>query len=325
MVEQRVCETVACESRAPQSAKKRKSALKRRKNIVGWAFIALPLIGTFVFSILPTLMSLYLSMTFWRGYTPIWQAEWRGFENFYNVLFGVYSREFYRSILNTVILLIQLPVSMFLSLLLAVALNRDMAGTGFFRVVYYIPSLVTSVVVVLIFQNLFDTNGIINQALSLIGVDKVSWLSVPGRSSVVIITLSVWKNIGGTLLMYMAGLQGVSGEYYEAARLDGASAATMFFKITLPLLQPMTFYLLITGIIGGFQAFNEPYLMFPYNYGFGPESSTETVMVFMYYQYSQNSMMGIASAISWVLALIIFIITAVQFLYNRHKDKEVNG
>ena len=86
----------------------------------------------------------------------------------------------------------------------------------------------------------------------------------------------------------------------------------------------MTFYLLITGIIGGFQAFNEPFLMFPYNYGFGPESSTETVMVFMYYQYSNNSMMGIASAISWVLAAIIFCITALQFWYNRRRDKEVN-
>lgn len=312
----------AVAGKVPQ--KKRKNALRRRKNITGWAFIALPLIGTVVFSIIPTLMSLYLSMTFWRGYTNIWQAEWIGFENYYNILFGVYSGEFYKSILNTLILMIQLPVSMFLSLVLAVALNRRLVGAGFFRVVYYIPSLVTSVVVVLIFQNLFDTNGVINSFLSLFGVEKTSWLSVPGRASVVIIALSVWKNIGGTLLMYMAGLQGIEGEYYEAARLDGAGGAVIFWKITLPLLQPMTFYLLITGIIGGFQAFNEPFLMYQYNYGFGPESSTETVMVFMYYQYSNNSMMGLASAISWVLAAIIFVITAIQFAYNRHKDKEVN-
>lgn len=304
--------------------KKRGNALRRRKNITGWAFIALPVIGTVVFSILPTIMSLYISLSFWRGYTNIWKAEWIGFKNYYDILFGVYSSEFYKSILNTLILLIQLPVSMFLSLLLAVALNRRLIGAGFFRVVYYIPSLVTSVVVVLIFQNLFDTNGVINSFLSLFGVKKTSWLSVPGRSSAVIITLSVWKNIGGTLLMYMAGLQGIEGEYYEAARLDGASGPVIFWKITLPLLQPMTFYLLITGIIGGFQAFNEPFLMFPYNYGFGPESSTETVMVFMYYQYSNNSMMGIASAISWVLAAIIFCITALQFWYNRRRDKEVN-
>lgn len=302
----------------------RNKVLRRRKNITGWAFISLPFVGTIVFSIIPTIMSLYISLTFWRGYTSIWKAEWIGFDNYYDILFGVYSSEFYRSILNTLILLIQLPVSMFLSLVLAVALNRRLIGTGFFRVVYYIPSLVTSVVVVLIFQNLFDTNGVINSFLSLFGVEKTSWLSVPGRSSAVIITLSVWKNIGGTLLMYMAGLQGIEGEYYEAARLDGASGPVIFWKITLPLLQPMTFYLLITGIIGGFQAFNEPFLMFPYNYGFGPESSTETVMVFMYYQYSNNSMMGIASAISWVLAAIIFIITALQFWYNRRRDKEVN-
>lgn len=132
----------AVAGKVPQ--KKRKNALRRRKNITGWAFIALPLIGTVVFSIIPTLMSLYLSMTFWRGYTNIWQAEWIGFENYYNILFGVYSGEFYKSILNTLILMIQLPVSMFLSLVLAVALNRRLVGAGFFRVVYYIPSLVTS-------------------------------------------------------------------------------------------------------------------------------------------------------------------------------------
>lgn len=296
--------------------------LQQRRNLVGWLFIALPLIGTFVFSIIPTLMSLYLSCTYWRGYTPIWEAKWVGFENYYDVLFGIYQKEFFRSIGNTFILLIQLPLSLLFAIVCAVALNRKMVGVGFFRVVYYIPSLVTSVVVVLIFQNLFNTEGAINAFLAVFGVPKVSWLSVPGRSSVVIIVLSLWKNLGGNLLMYLAGLQGIGSEYYEAARIDGASTTVMFWKITIPLLKPMTFYMMITGVMGGMQAFNEPFLMFPYNYGFGPESSTETVMVFMYYQYSQNSMMGIASAISWLLAVIIFIFTLIQFWYNKRSEKE---
>lgn len=296
--------------------------LERRENAVGWLFIILPLLGTVVFSIVPTLMSGYLSFTMLRGYTPLWQAEWIGFDNYYDILIGMYHTEFYRSILNTFILMLQLPVSMIISMLLAVALNRKLFGAGAFRVIYYIPCLTTSVVIVIIFQNLFNTEGSVNRLLSVFGIPAKSWLNTSGLASVVIIVLSVWKNIGGSMLMFLAGLQSIGKEYYEAAELDGANGWQKLIKITVPLLKPMTFFMLITGVMGAFQAFNEPYLMFPFNFGMGPEGSTETVMVFMYYQYANNNMMGLASAISWLLAIIIFVFTVIQFWYNKRTNRE---
>lgn len=302
--------------------KRKMTKLQRQENLVGWLFVAVPLIGTAVFTVLPVLMSLYLSFTQWRGFTPIWQAEWVGLSNFREILFGSYQSEFFGSILNTLFMVLSLPITLFFSLLVAILLNRTLPGAGVFRVVYYIPALSTAVVVVLIFQNLFAEQGLINQFLALLHIQGPMWLNQKGYATVVIIVLSLWKNLGGNMLMFLAGLQSISKDYNEAAMLDGANSCQIFLKITLPLLKPMTFFMLVTGLMGGLQAFNEPFLMFPYNFGYGPESSTETVMVFMYYQFSNNNALGMASAISWLLAIIIFIVTMVQFWYNKRSEKD---
>lgn len=305
----------------PKGIFKRYGGILKKENLVGLLYTSIPVIGVLLFMLVPVILSIFLCFTSWSGYNTIFSADIVGFRNFKDLFVGVYSKEFLGSMLNTLILMLSVPIGMVLSLLLALALNRKMMGSNVFRIIYYIPCITNVVAVTIIFNQLFYSDGAMNQLLGFLGIPAVSWLFEPMASRAVIILLLVWKGLGYTTLLYLAGLQGVSREYYEAAKLDGANGFQMFIKITVPLIQPMTFFLLVTGIMSGLQIYTEPSIMFPFNFGKGPELSTQTIMVFLYYNFSKIDQLGVASAVAWVLTIIIFIVTAIQFYINGRRDK----
>lgn len=296
-----------------------RSALKKNEAVFGWLFIALPILSVLLFTLVPTILSLYLSLCRWSGYGALSAAEFIGFQN-YIELFTVpeVRSDLLLSIGNTVVMMAYIPISLVLSLLLAMALNRDIPLRGAFRVIYYIPCIASVVAVTILFNQLFQTQGVIN---SLFHSD-VQWLLKPWPCRIVIILLLTWKTVGYNTLLYLAGLQGIANDYYEAATLDGASAFRKLINIAIPLLRPTTFFLVVTGIMGGLQIFTEPTILFAYNSGLGPEKCVMTIMVYLYNQYALYDKIGMSTAISWILSLLIFVVTIIQFAVNARRERD---
>ncbi len=298
----------------------KKNKFNRREDIAGYLFLAPTLISILVFFAIPTVLSLYICFTNWNGYVPIGEAEWTGFKNFSDMLGGLYGEEFWQAVGNTVIMMIYVPIAVVLSLLLAVALNNGVPGSKVFRVLYYIPALANVVAITILFQKLFQNDGIINSMFNSLGIGSVEWLYEPNGSRAVVVILLIWKTVGYLTLLYIAGLQSVDAEVYEAAMLDGANSVTVFFKITLPLLRSITFFVVVTTLIGGFQIYTEPSILFPFLDGKGPEKSTQTIMVFFYYHFSKTDQLGLASCASWFLTILMFAVTGVQFYVNKRRQ-----
>lgn len=302
--------------------KKQVNKLNRAEYVWGWLFIAVPLLGVLAFTVVPVFMSIYVSMVDWSGLTHLNKAVFVGFQNYADIFGGIYTKDFLVALANTFIMMLSVPIGMILSLLLALALNGKTPGKHVFRVIYYIPSIANVVAVTILFNKLFSVNGVINQLFNKLNMPSVEWLYKPGPARIMIIILLVWRNLGYTTLLYLSGLQGINSEYYEAARLDGANGVQIFWKITLPLLSPMTFYVIVTGVMNALQLYTEPTIMFPYSNGKGPQDGTSTIMVLLYYQYTSNKNIGSASAIAWILALIIMFVTALQFFINSRREKD---
>jgi len=298
---------------------KKRSALKRKEGIFGWLFIAPPILSVLLFTLVPTALSVYLSLCRWSGYGELSSAEFLGLKN-YIELFTVpeMRADLFLSIGNTVIMMAYIPISMIIALLLAMALNRDIPLRGAFRVVYYIPCIASVVAVTILFNQLFQTEGVIN---SLFHTD-IQWLLKPWTSRIVIILLLIWKSVGYNMLLYLAGLQGIPQDFYEAATLDGANSFRKLIDITVPLIRPTTFFLVVTGVMGGLQIFTEPTILYAYNSGLGPEKSVMTIMIFLYNQYAHYDKIGMSTAISWILSLLIFAVTLIQFAVNARRERE---
>jgi multiple sugar transport system permease protein len=291
--------------------------LQRTENVWGYAFVAIPLIGMVVFVIIPFIMSIYASFTSWPLGQPILSAKLVGFKN-YADLFR--NQLFWKSLSNTFFYMIGIPIGIILALFFATLMNRGTIWENVFRVIYYIPVITSTVAVSFIFQRLFMTDGgVVNSFLAAIGVrNPPRWLSDPHFTKWVIIILAVWKGMGGTIILYIAGMQGISPVYYEAARIDGAGWFHCFRYITLPLLMPVTFYMIVTGVIGGAQIYVEPTLMFTGN---GPGNSTFSTVIYLYDHTFRNSRAGYGSAVAIVLGIIVFILTAIQLMINGRGDR----
>lgn len=210
--------------------------------------------------------------------------------------------------------MIGIPIGLVLSLLLALAMNRKMRGTTFFRTVYYIPVISSLAAIAIMWQWAFNGDfGLINQTLDLIGIDGPNWLQNTATVKPAIIMMTVWKGLGYSMLLYLAAIQSVPASLYEAASLDGAGAVRKFFAITLPMVRPVTFFLVVTSIIGGSQVFIEVNIMTPTG---GPEFSSATMVWYIWQKAFDNLQMGYAAAMSIILGLIIFVVTAIQFRMN---------
>lgn len=295
--------------------KKPSNPMAKRENLVGWLFCSPIIIGIFVFTALPVILSLISMFYDWNGRVFVTDAEMVGFENF-KYVFTDSQHRYGLALKNMLVFAIQIPIGLFLGMFLGIAMNRAMKGVQTFRILYYLPSVMSIVAVTIVFQKLFDYGGYIN---NLFGT-KVGWLITDAGIGFTVNFLMIWKGVGYTALMYIAGLQSVSTDQLEAARIDGANGWTIFYKITLPALYPITFYLLVTGIMGGLQVFNEPYILA--EYGTNYNAITPVSYVYYFRDIKNGARYGVSAVAAWFLALLILIVTMIQMYFDNKRDKE---
>ena len=297
--------------------RKRTSTIQRNENIWGYAFIVLPFIGLILFTLLPLIISIYSSFTAWPLGQSLFDAKFIGWDNYKEVL---NSDMFWKSLGNTFYYMIGIPIGLVISLTLAMMMNRGTRYENTFRVIYYIPVITSTVAISFVFRQLFSSDsGIVNNILSNFGIeDTPFWLSDPRYTKWVIIIMTVWKGIGNSIIMYIAGMQGIDAGLYEAATIDGANSWKRFRYITIPLLRPVTFYLIVTSVIGGTQMYTEPRLVYTAN---GPANSTFTTVIHLYDYTFVHSRAGYGSAVAVILAIIVFILTAMMLYSNRRSRK----
>jgi multiple sugar transport system permease protein len=276
----------------------------RKEAVAAAAFLLPNFVGFLVFMALPTLASLGIAFTAWRLLdTP----RFVGFDNFAEL-----ARDplFYKSLGNTATYVFgRVPINLAISLALAVLLNRKVVGRNFVRVVLFLPVVCSNVAVALMWQPLFDpTVGLLNKALSLLGVGPIPWITSAQWAMPSVIMVGVWKEIGYFMVIFLAGLQGISSSYYEAARIDGANAFQEFRAITLPLISPATFFCLVTAIIFSFQVFDITTVLT----NGGPGNATNTVVMLIYQNAFRFFRMGYASASAYVLFFVVLTLTIMQ-------------
>lgn len=275
-------------------------------------FLLPSLVGMLIFSLLPLIISGLISLTNWNGLDKLTdpnfiQEHFIGLENYKKILT---TPEFWKTLRNTgEYILLYIPLMLAASLLVAYLLSRPRRGIGVFRVLYYIPVLTSWVAASLIWKSVLSPQyGALNGMLGFLGIEGPGWLTDEKWAMPAIVLVSVWKDMGFFGLILLSGVVGINKTYYEAASIDGANGWTKFIRITLPLLTPSIFYVLIVGMINAFQLFPQIMIMT----GGGPNGATQ-VMVERIYNYGfRYYRMGYAAAFSWILFAIIMAFTAIQ-------------
>jgi multiple sugar transport system permease protein len=271
-----------------------------------WFYVLISpwIIGFILFQGGPVIVSALLSLTHWElAKLP----EWVGLEN-YRELFA--DPLFTKTMGNTLYYsLASVPLRLGLAFLLAVLLNQKVKGINLFRTIFFLPSIVSGISVVLLWGWIFNPRyGIINVLLGFVGIQGPGWLLDEQWAMPAIIIMSLW-DVGWNMLIYLAGLQGVPQSLYEAAEIDGAGRWARFWHITVPLVSPVTFFLLITDTIGSFQVFTSTYIL---TRG-GPNFATLTIALFIYLNAFTWGKMGVGAAVAWVLFFCILLLTFIQF------------
>ncbi|SFF86489.1 multiple sugar transport system permease protein [Planifilum fulgidum] len=258
-----------------------------------------------VFLIYPVFFSIWLTFHDWNIVSP--EIPFVGLEN-YRRLLG--DELFYKALWNTFrFIMINIPLQIVLALLLAVALNQPIKGRGFFRAAYFLPVVTSGVVISFLWSWMLSTDdGIINEVLGWFGIGPVPWLTSETWSIPSIAWVAAWKNLGYYVVIFLAGLQSIPKTLYEAARIDGAGPVQIFFRITLPMLNPAMLLVLVMSTINGFQLFTEPFIMT----GGGPANSSLSVVMYIYKNAFQSLDMGYAATIGLALALIILTVSLLQ-------------
>lgn len=276
-----------------------------------WAFLLLlpNLLGFFIFTLFPVIGTFVIGFTDWN---MAGKMNWIGLDN-YKTLIG--DDTFHKVFWNTLYYsAVSVPLGMIISLFLAVFLNQKLKFMRFYRAAFFMPVISSFVAVAVIWQWIYNPDyGLLNYFLSWFGISGPSWLSSSVWAMPAIIMTTVWKNLGYNMLIFLAGLQGIPESYYEAADMDGAKWYTKFRHITVPLLSPTTFFVTVTSIIGSFQVFDAVYLM---TQG-GPARATSVLVHYIYQTAFQYLEMGYASAMAYVLFILVLIITLIQFARQR--------
>ncbi|OCT15246.1 sugar ABC transporter permease [Paenibacillus pectinilyticus] len=271
-----------------------------------WAYIMITplMLGLLVFYIWPVFQTFYFSFTDWGAFG---NYTWSGLAN-YKRLFT--DKDLLYALRNTSIYIITaVPIGIILSIVLAVLLNQKVKGLSLYRTLYFLPVVTMPAAVAMVWKWLYNSDfGLINYMLGRLSITGPHWLTDNRTALMSIIIVAIWSTIGSHMIIFLSGLQGISVSYYEAASIDGAGAFTKFTRITLPLLTPTIFFVMVTSLIGAFQVFDYIYMMV----GDIVMESTQSV-VFLYYKYGflQNSK-GYASSIAVMLFVIIMIITYIQ-------------
>lgn len=295
------------EKKMAKPAKRKASKRERKDWIAAYIFIAPVTIGLFIFYVFPFIQNFWFSFNDVNKFN---MATFIGLGN-YKQLFQ--EPDLLLALRNTLIYaVITVPIGLALSLLVASLLNSKIKGTSFYRTIYFLPSVTMSVAVALVWKLIFHSEyGIFNEIVKMFGGSPQSWLTKPATALGCVMIVAIWGSVGYNMIILLAGMQGISKSYYEAAAIDGAGPVQRFFKITVPLLTPTIFFVTITGLIGAFQVFDSIYMMID------PQTNpafnqVKTMNVLFYQNAFMYGYKGYAAAISIFMFVIIMIITAVQ-------------
>ena len=293
---------------SPRVPKKKKvSEQERKEHLIAFLFILPPIVGFLIFTALSVVFTFVYSFQDYNSLSGI--SENVGFANYVDLFTHVTRAPLFgKAIVNTIVLLLSVPFSMILGLILAGLLRLgEIKGSKFFQVLYYVPAVSSAVALNIVWNYIFRSNGVFN---TLLGLDVI-WLDGDVTIKVAIIFKNSLNAMGGAMILYLAGMLNVPRDLYEASSLDGAGKVRQFFSITLPLISPVTFYLLITGVIGGLQSYADAQVFAAGNTG------ATTIVYFIWQQGIQgNNNQGLASAASVLLAILIMIVTLIQFKFS---------
>lgn len=270
-----------------------------------------------VFTIYPILKS--VDMSFYTDYNIFMGiVEERGLGNYTELLTDP---EFYKALKNTAMYVLWVvPISLILSLGIALLLNEIPFIKGFFRTVYFLPFVTSTVAVSIVWSWLYHSNyGLINYFLGIFGIDGMQWLQDPDLAMPAVIIMAIWKGLGFNILLLLVGLGNINENYYQAAKVDGANGWQRFWNITLPLLRPTIFLLTVVSVINGFKVFDEVFALF--NGRPGPAGSATTLVYYLYRKFYEQYDYGMAAATGMVLFGIVLILTIIQYLGNRYFEK----
>ncbi|TVY10756.1 carbohydrate ABC transporter permease [Paenibacillus cremeus] len=275
----------------------------------GYLFIAPWLIGFLVLQLWPIIQSFYLSFT---EYSLLDPPRWIGTKNFESI---AHDRLFFNSLKVTfTYVLTSVPLKLASALAAAMLLNRAVRGIAFYRTAMYLPSLIGgSLAVAVLWKNIFGIDGFINKLVILFGVMPKNWIGTPETALWTLVVLTCWQ-FGSAMIIFLAGLKSIPNELYEASSVDGASKPRQFFMITLPMLSPVILFNLIMGIINSFQMFTSAFIIT----NGGPINSTEVYALFLYKKAFGSLEMGYASALAWILLVIVGIATLFNFIASKY-------
>lgn len=281
------------------------SKFMNNDNTVGYVFAAPFILGFLGFTIIPMIVSLYFSFT---NYNLTSAPQWIGLQNYVRMFTN--DGRFIKSIGVTLYyVFISVPLKLSFALLVAILLTRKSKAVSVYRSIYYLPSLIGgSVAVSLVWKSLFSTKGVVNSVIAVFGASKISWFGSQTFAMWPLILMTVWQ-FGSSMIIFAAGLKQIPTSYYEAARIDGASAFKQFIYITLPALSPVILFNFVMQTISGFMSFTQAFIIT----NGGPNDSTNFYALYVYNQAFKYFDMGYASAMAWILLIIIAAITGIIF------------
>lgn len=285
------------------------------ENFYGIVLACIPLVGTVLFMFLPLVFSMVLSVSSMKGFNPE-NIEFLGVANLFdNYKYILKDELFWKSVGNTFYAALSLPISMVLALIVSVLMNADIKGKTLFRTIFFLPYVCSVVALTSMWRLVLDTNyGLLNELLGT----RINWLSNEKTYMPVMILMGAWTSLGFNVILFSAALTGVPKTYYEAATIDGAGWFKRFWSITLPLISPTVFYLLVTGLIGAIQDFTRFQAI-----GFGTTGPNNAGLTMVYYLYQQGFTnnytygMGYAAATSWIVTFLIMVLTVVNFKVSK--------
>lgn len=293
---------------------RRRGSLKLRNALIGWTFILPNFIGFALFTLTPVLVLFYLGFTKWNAFGS---AEFIGVSNFQRLWSDA---TFHTALFNTAYYAVfHIPLTLAISLCVAMLLNRKLRGMAFFRTVAFFPYITSIVAIAVVWNMLFSPEaGVINQILHFIGISNPpGWTLSTTWAMPAVIIVGTWRDMGYYMLLFLAGLQAIPAELYEAARVDGASAIQRFWNVTVPCLRPTTFFITVMLTINSFKIFD---LILVMTNG-GPGTATMVLSQYIYRKGFQESDYGYASAVAIVLFAICLALTVFQFLMNKRRER----
>jgi multiple sugar transport system permease protein len=283
---------------------------REHEGLAAGLFLLPNLIGFLIFTAIPVGAAFVLAF---YDYDLLLGASWAGLENF-REMFTV-DRVFRAALFNTVYFTaVSVPLSVVLGLATAILVNQALRGIVIFRSIFLLPYVTVTVALSLVWKWLYLPDiGLINSVLGAVGIDGPAWLTSQIWAMPALILMSVWKGFGYNMVIFLAGLQGIPDHLYDAAKVDGATAWRRFLNVTLPLLSPTTFFVVVISVISSFQVFDQALIMT----NGGPGTATTTLVLYIYQKGFQSFDMGYAAAVALVLFAVIFVFTVVQFLFQR--------